>query len=97
MSEPASAEGSRSVEPPVWPYVVPLAGFLALTALEGYLPTTPKSSPSPTWYPALYALKVVIVSALLWHCRTIFGDLAGQAVSARMMQGGCGSRLGRRP
>ncbi len=73
MSEPV--EPSRPVEPPVWPYVVPLAGFLALTALEGYLPITPTGAPSPTWYPAVYTLKVVIVSVLLWHCRTIFGDL----------------------
>ncbi len=72
--ETAPDKASKA-EPPVWPYVVPLAGFLALTALEGYLPTTGGGLPSPTWYPIGYALKVVAVAALLWHCRVIFRDL----------------------
>ncbi len=63
------------VEPPVWPYVVPLAGFLALTALEGYLPAAPGGAPSPTWYPIGYSLKLVAVVALFWPCRVIFLDL----------------------
>ena len=69
-------------EPPVWPYVVPLAGFLALTALEGYLPTATGGAPSTTWYPLGYTLKVVGVSALLWHCRVIFGDLRARPSAA---------------
>ena len=73
-TEPVTNRTSKA-EPPVWPYVVPLAGFLALTALEGYLPTAHGGGPSPVWYPIGYALKVVAVSALLWHCRAILGDL----------------------
>lgn len=73
-TEAAPGKPSKT-EPPVWPYVVPLAGFLALTALEGYLPTGPGGAPSPTWYPIGYALKVAAVAALLWHCRVILGDL----------------------
>ncbi len=72
-----SAGSAAKVEPPIWPYVVPLAGFLALTALEGYLPNAPGGGPSPVWYPIGYALKVVAVAALLWHCRTILADLRG--------------------
>ena len=77
--EPAEALLSGPIpkpEPPVWPYIVPLAGFLALTALEGYLPTGPSGTPSPTWYPIGYSIKLIIVVGLLWYCRVIFRDLA---------------------
>jgi uncharacterized protein len=69
-SAPAKGE-----PPPVWPYVLPLAGFLALTALEGYLPTDPAGAPSPVWYPLGYTLKLVLVAVILWVCRGIFRDL----------------------
>ena len=59
-----------------WPYVLPLAGFLALTGLESYLPSSAAGAPSPVWYPLGYALKIVIVSALLWFCRSTWRDLA---------------------
>lgn len=62
-------------EPPVWPYILPLGGFLAMTALEGQLPTAPGGGPNPTWFPVLYALKLAVVSVLLWVCRGIFRDL----------------------
>ena len=53
-----------------------MAGFLALTALEGYLPTDPAGAPSPIWYPLGYTVKVLPSSALvLWVCRGIFRDL----------------------
>jgi uncharacterized protein len=67
---PASGEPA-----PVWPYVVPLAGFLALTSLEGYLPTAAGGAPSTLWYPIGYTLKVVGVSVLLWVYRGILRDL----------------------
>jgi CAAX prenyl protease-like protein len=57
------------------PYVIPMAGFLALTTLEGYLPTA-ASRPSPTWYPIAYTIKVVVVAALAWACRSTWRDLA---------------------
>lgn len=62
-------------ETPVWPYVVPLAGFLALTALEGRLPTGPGGTPSPVWYPVAYAVKIGVVCGLIWLCRSTLRDL----------------------
>jgi CAAX prenyl protease-like protein len=82
MSEPGTRAdpATRSTptpvsEPPIWPYVLPLAGFLALTAVEGYLPRAPGGAPSPVWYPLAYAAKLVVVSTLLWVYRGVFRDL----------------------
>src|SRR4051812_17139020 len=66
--EPASAPQS------VLPYVIPMAGFLAITTLEGYLPLV-AGQPNPTWYPILYAVKVAVVTALVWACRSTWRDL----------------------
>jgi CAAX prenyl protease-like protein len=62
-------------EPPVWPYVLPLAGFLALTALEGYLPGSTGGAPSPVWYPLGYAAKLAAVCGLIWVSRQALADL----------------------
>jgi CAAX prenyl protease-like protein len=51
-----------------------MAGFLAITALEGYLPSV-AHRPNPTWYPIVYAVKVVVVAALAWACRETWRDL----------------------
>jgi CAAX prenyl protease-like protein len=56
------------------PYVVPMAGFLVLTALEGYLPKSEGQAFSP-WYPLGYAVKVAVVAALAWTCRSAWRDL----------------------
>lgn len=56
------------------PYVIPMAGFLALTSLEGYLPQ-PGGRPDPFWYPIAYAAKVVVVAILAWTCRSAWQDL----------------------
>lgn len=74
-SSPASEPAADVAEPPIWPYLLPLAGFLALTTLEGYLPTAADGAPSPVYYPLAYTLKIVVVSALLWVCRSTFRDL----------------------
>jgi CAAX prenyl protease-like protein len=69
---------------PALPYVVPMFGFLALTAAESYLPTT-TGQPDPFWYPLGYTVKVVLVTALAWSCRRAWRDLAprpGAAVPA---------------
>jgi CAAX prenyl protease-like protein len=66
---------SHTEAPSVWPYVLPLAGFLAFTALEAYLPTAPSGAPSSRWYPPAYTLKMVVVLGLLWYGRRIFRDL----------------------
>src|SRR3569623_49558 len=57
------------------PYVIPMAGFLALTTLEGYLPSAGGGSHS-SWYPLAYAVKVAAVAALAWGCRSAWRDLA---------------------
>lgn len=73
MTSPAESAlrvENESSEPPVWPYLLPLAGFLALTFLESYLPA------GPMWYPVGYALKLVLVAILMWFCRESWRDLA---------------------
>ena len=57
-----------------WPYVLPMAVFLALTTLEGYLPRLDGQT-HPTWYPLVYALKVVIVLATMGLGWRVFRDL----------------------
>ncbi len=60
---------------PDWlPYVAPMGAFLALTAIEGYLPKS-EGGPHPTWYPVAYALKVAIVAAVAWVFRSAWSDL----------------------
>src|SRR5262249_9154362 len=53
----------------ILPYVAPMFAFLALTSLEGSLPEGPGS------YPASYAIKVAIVSAVAWFYRSTWSDL----------------------
>ena len=57
------------------PYVVPMVGFLAFTSLEGYLPTR-GGGVDPFWYPVVYAIKVAIVAAVAWMCRSTWRDLS---------------------
>jgi uncharacterized protein len=71
----AESETPKTSEPPVWPYLLPLAGFLALTFLESYLP-------SPTWYPVGYAIKLGLVSILMWYCRESWRDLTRPTLGA---------------
>ena len=80
-AEPAPASTTPD-EPPVWPYVLPLAAFLAFTALEGQLPKAADGGPSPVWYPVGYAVKVAAVSAVLWVCRGTLRDLAPRPTPA---------------
>ena len=75
---PAPAQGTSPAPDTwalAWPYLLPMLGFLVLTSLEGQLPTAPGGAPSPFWYPLGYALKVALVSALLWYYRSILRDL----------------------
>ena len=60
---------------PALPYVLPMAGFLLLTALEGALPTSGRG-PDPFWYPLAYTIKVAVVAGLAWACRSSWRDLA---------------------
>ena len=56
------------------PYVAPMATFLLLTSLEGYLPKGSGDSPS-AWYPLAYAAKAAIVAAVMFACRSTWRDL----------------------
>src|SRR5262245_49808616 len=60
----------------VIPYVLPMFGYLALTALEGYLPTGAGGAPSPFWYPLAYSVKVAVVAGLMVACRSTWRDLS---------------------
>ena len=70
MTEPASPPGAR----PWLPYVAPMATFLVLTSLEGYLPGGTRG-PAATYYPIFYAFKIAAVVAALAACRSTFRDL----------------------
>ena len=50
------------------PYVAPMFAYVALSSLEGYLPST-------SWYPAAYAVKAAVVAAIMWHYRSTWKDL----------------------
>lgn len=72
MSSPlASAPGTSDALPTVardfLPYVAPMFAYVALSSLEGHLP-------SPGWYPAAYAVKAAVVAALMWHYRRTWQD-----------------------
>jgi CAAX prenyl protease-like protein len=67
---------ARDLSDAAWPYIVPLGGFLALTALEGQVSTGRNGEVSPVWYPLAYTAKVLVVSGLVWWCRPALRDLA---------------------
>ncbi len=50
------------------PYIAPMFAYVALSSLEGSLP-------SPGWYPAAYAAKAVVVALLMWYYRSTWSDL----------------------
>jgi CAAX prenyl protease-like protein len=68
---PATPASTRALVP----YAIPMAGYLVLTTIEGYLPTAAGGGPSPFWYPLAYAVKVAVVAALMWVCRSTWRDL----------------------
>jgi len=76
---PTSTESTTRTTPggsaAILAYLVPMFAFLLLTTLEGYAPPV-EGKPNPTWYPLLYGLKVVIVSALAWYYRAAWRDFA---------------------
>jgi CAAX prenyl protease-like protein len=59
----------------ILPYAIPMFGYLVLTSVEGYLPTAAGGGPSPFWYPLAYTVKVAVVAALMWFCRSTWRDL----------------------
>ena len=82
MPEPESTAAPLSTAPPQasdfgshWQYIAPFGAFIALTSMEGQLPTGPGGVPSPVYYPIVYALKIATVSAVAWWCRSTWRDL----------------------
>ncbi|MGE3821376.1 MAG: hypothetical protein AB7I30_18350, partial [Isosphaeraceae bacterium] len=73
--EPTPLATPRDPSADVWPYLLPMIGFIVLTSLEGQLPTSRDGAPSPFWYPLGYALKVLVVSGLVWWSRPTWRDL----------------------
>jgi CAAX prenyl protease-like protein len=65
-----SGEGPTS---PI-PYVAPMFTFLALTALEDFLPKL-EGQPHPAWYPVAYGIKIALVIAVAWASRSAWRDL----------------------
>jgi CAAX prenyl protease-like protein len=65
--------------PPSWRdwllYVAPMATFLILTSLEGYLPRPGEGATHSPWYPLAYAIKMAIVTAVVIACRSTWRDL----------------------
>jgi CAAX prenyl protease-like protein len=80
MDEPKASfletEAACAPTRPALSYVIPMAAFLALTAVEGMLPPDVGGRPNPLWYPLTYTLKVAIVTGLAWACRSAWRDLA---------------------
>jgi uncharacterized protein len=56
-------------------YVAPFAAFLVLTALEGQVPQDGEA-PHPKWYPLAYAVKIAVVAAVAFACRSAWRDLS---------------------
>jgi CAAX prenyl protease-like protein len=57
------------------PYVVPMLGFVALTAAEGWIAGEWGAS-RPIVYPVAYTFKIAIVACLAWRFRAAWRDLA---------------------
>jgi uncharacterized protein len=75
-TEPAQPRSSGSFMadvPAIVPYAAPMFAYVALGALEGYLPKVDGQA-SPFWYPLAYAGKLVVVVLLAWHYRSTWSD-----------------------
>jgi CAAX prenyl protease-like protein len=70
--KPAAAPASARA---ILPYAIPMFAYMALTAVEGSLPPAEGGGPSPVWYPLAYTVKVAVVAALMWACRSTWSDL----------------------
>jgi CAAX prenyl protease-like protein len=70
-TEPARSPASFSA---IVQYAAPMFAYVALTAIEGYIPAA-AGRPSPLWYPLAYAAKIAVVAVLMWVCRSAWRDL----------------------
>ena len=60
---------------PWLPYVAPMATFLLLTSLEGFMPTTAPGSGTIAYYPWVYTIKISVVVLSIWLSRAAWRDL----------------------
>ncbi|AMV37211.1 CAAX prenyl protease-related protein [Planctomyces sp. SH-PL62] len=67
-SPPQTFDALPTVTRDFLPYIAPMFAYVALSSLEGYLP-------SPGWYPAAYAAKAAVVAAIMWYFRSTWSDL----------------------
>jgi CAAX prenyl protease-like protein len=58
----------------LFPYLIPMCAYVALGALEAFVPQV-DNQPSPIWYLAAYTAKLVAVACLAWWCRSTWKDL----------------------
>lgn len=67
-TSPETSDALPTVTRDFLPYVAPMFAYIALSSLEGSLP-------SPGWYPAAYAVKAAVVATIMWHYRSTCQDL----------------------
>ncbi len=68
---PASNSAAGSAD--LFPYLIPMCAYVALGSLEGFIPQI-DDQPSPIWYLAAYAAKLIAVGGLSWSCRSTWKD-----------------------
>lgn len=64
----------EKTSPAMWCYVAPMAVFLVLTSLEGFLPQAGGQA-HVVWYPLAYTIKLALVVAVMWAGRAAWRDL----------------------
>lgn len=78
MSSPSESDPGAPTDGARWPewmpYVLPMAAFMLITSLEGQVPLR-SGQIDAFWYPAAYAVKVLMVSVVAWSCRSAWRDL----------------------
>ncbi len=77
LSRPPGGQQAASEDADLIRYTAPIFAYVALTALEGYLPHGQGRGPgqaSPVWYPLFYTAKVVVVALLAWRYRSTWKD-----------------------
>lgn len=63
-----------SASRPWLPYVAPMAAFLLLTSTEGWV-SGGNFETNPTRYAVAYTVKIALVAAVVWVCRSTWRDL----------------------
>ena len=72
-STPAADAKGATGRSDIVPYMAPMIAYVALGALEPYLPSN-DGQPSPVWYPLAYTARIVIVALMAWRYRATWSD-----------------------